>query len=143
MKSLNVERSRELCRRAHQGQLDKAGAPYYLHPFAVADLVTDEALKVLAYLHDTVEDAPEVVSVALVRDEFGDEIADALDVLTHRDGEPYSEYLLRVKSNRMAAAVKVVDLKHNMDLSRFRNPTEKDIQRVQEKYVPALRMLLE
>ena len=52
------------------------------------------------------------------------------------------DYLAKIKANPLAKAVKIQDLKHNMDLSRFSNPTEKDYARVENKYKPALEFLL-
>lgn len=120
--------------RAHDGQYDKGGSPYILHPIAVARQVSGENEKVLALLHDTVEDTD--VTNEEVRKQFGSEIADALDCLTHRDGESYGEYLSRVMTNKLAITVKLADLHNNMDLSRIKNPTEKDRKRL-EKYKAA------
>lgn len=120
---------------AHEGQRDKGGNPYLLHPIRVADLVKTEDEKVLALLHDTVEDAG--VSLEDVRERFGAEIAEALDHLTHRDGESYSEYLGRVIENPLAARVKLADLRDNMDLTRLERPTERDFRR-EKKYADAM-----
>lgn len=43
---------------------------------------------------------------------------DAVDALTRRTGETYSEYILRVKKNPTAVTVKLADLAHNLDESR-------------------------
>ena len=120
--------------RAHDGQYDKGGSPYILHPVAVASQVSGEEEKILALLHDTVEDTD--VTNEEVREQFGNVIADALDCLTHRDGESYGEYLSRVMTNNLAITVKLADLHNNMDLSRIKNPTEKDRKRL-EKYKAA------
>lgn len=124
--------------RAHDGQYDKGGNPYILHPMAVARQVSGEDEKILALLHDTVEDTD--VTNEEIRNLFGNEIADALDCLTHRDGESYNEYLLRVVTNKLAIAVKLADLHNNMDLSRIKDPTVKDKERL-EKYKKAEKLL--
>ncbi len=124
----------QLAIRAHDGQYDKGGSPYILHPIAVAKQVSGEDEKVLALLHDTVEDTD--VTNEEVRKRFGNVIADALDCLTHRDGEAYGEYLSRVMTNKLAITVKLADLHNNMVLSRIKNPTEKDRKRL-EKYKAA------
>lgn len=121
----------QLAVRAHDGQYDKGGSPYILHPIAVAKQVTDEKEKILALLHDTVEDTN--VTNDDIRKEFGNTIADALDCLTHREGESYDSYIDRVCTNPLAIDVKLADLHNNMDLSRIQNPTDKDLARV-EKY---------
>jgi hypothetical protein len=55
-------------------------------------------------------------------------ITDAIAAITKLDGELYEDYILRVKSNAIALQVKIADMKHNMDISRITNPTEKDFQ---------------
>ncbi|MGI6635101.1 MAG: HD domain-containing protein [Christensenellales bacterium] len=142
MKS-DVERARSLALELHVGQVDKAGAPYYLHPFAVADKVGSDAEKTVAYLHDTVEDG--VYTIGKARQDFGDEVADALDAITRRKGEPYMDYIDRVKQNPIARAVKVADLSENMNLWRMRDASPEDIDRavyrIKSRYIPAYKRL--
>lgn len=117
---------------AHEGQVDKAGAPYWHHPAFVADHVTSPEAKVVAWLHDVVEDS-EWTLEDLLAEGIWPEIVEGVDAITKRAGEAYESYLDRVKSNPFALAVKLADLTHNMDLSRIANPTEKDFARI-EKY---------
>ena len=46
----------EVAKKAHAGQTDKGGEPYFFHVQQVANSLTDKNAKVVAYLHDTVED---------------------------------------------------------------------------------------
>ena len=126
--------AQKICREAHAGQVDKAGAPYYLHPFAVAAKVSGEAAVITALLHDVLEDTdypPEKL-----REQFGTEIYAALQALNHHKGESYSDYIGRVIQNRLAAIVKKADMEHNMDLSRLPEITQRDIDRLEKKYKP-------
>ena len=120
---------------AHEEQRDKGGSPYILHPIRVADMVETEDEKILALLHDTVEDAG--ISLDYIRSIYGDEIADALDHMSHRDGESYTDYIGRVMENPLSARVKLADLRDNMDLSRLDGITEKDLKR-EKKYADAM-----
>ena len=79
-----VKKADAFAAKAHEGQTDKAGLPYITHPRAVAAMIEDETAKVAALLHDTVEDTD--VTLEEIRAEFGDEIAAAVDLLTHRPG---------------------------------------------------------
>lgn len=137
-----VNRARLLSVVLHSGQLDKGGMPYHLHPAWVASKCVDDDAKVVAYLHDTVEDAPNIMSVDKARTIFGDVVADALDAITKRKGETYNDYLFRVKQNPLARSVKVLDLTHNMDIKRIPNPTHKDMDRIEFKYAQARSYLL-
>lgn len=129
----------EIAQRAHKGQKDRGGRPYINHPLAVASMVEGEKEKVVALLHDVAEDTP--VSLDSLRVLFGDEIADALTLVTHEDGTDYMEYVAGTKTNPIARAVKIADLTHNMDPSRLdHEPTAKDEERF-AKYRKAKELL--
>ena len=124
----------------HSGQTDKAGLPYIGHPRAVAAKLSGETEKIVALLHDTVEDTD--ATIEEIRALFGDEAADAVQCLTHEKGVPYMEYVARIRENPLARKVKMADLTHNMDTSRLPEITERDLQRL-EKYKAAYEMLKE
>ena len=124
---------------AHQGQKDKAGQAYILHPMHVAEQMETDAEKAVAYLHDVVEDTG-VTLEDLRSMGFSDEIVDAVEAITRQDGESYDQYLQRVACNAIARRVKLADLRHNSDLSRFQHPTAADYARC-EKYQNKIRQL--
>lgn len=124
---------------AHYGQKDKAGKSYIKHPIYVARKVKGRDAKIVALLHDTVEDT--CITDEYIRNIFGDKIADAVKALTHDKSIPYAEYLQTVKKNELARKVKIYDLQHNMQLERLKVITIKDIDRV-SKYSAALEELL-
>ncbi len=128
----------DICVYAHAGQTDKAGQPYYLHPEYVAEQVAEPDEKVAALLHDVLEDTNFPLSV--LEAVFNSEVIDALKLLCHQKGMPYMEYIERLSSNKIAKAVKMADLKHNMEISRIPAPSEKDYSRL-EKYKKALAFL--
>jgi (p)ppGpp synthase/HD superfamily hydrolase len=102
---------------AHRGQVDKAGAPYILHVLRVVLRQDDETARIVAALHDVSEDAGVTIS-ALAEAGYSQEIRDAVDCLTRREGEPYEEMITRVLANRIARLVKLADLEDNMDPRR-------------------------
>ena len=127
--SPQVQRAYEIAAIAHAGQVDKAGTAYIQHPLTVASFVKTDDEKTVALLHDVVEDT--VVTLQDLRDAgFSANIVHAVDCVTKRDDESLKAYLQRVKSDPLATAVKLADLRHNSDLSRIPNPTEKDFARV-------------
>lgn len=122
---------------AHFCQVDACGMPYIIHPLHIAEQMDTEAETVVALLHDIVEDTY-VTLEALLREGFSQEIVDAVDAITHRKNEPYKDYLVRVKANPLARKVKLADIAHNMDETRFSGadrpiPIEK-INRWRNKY---------
>ena len=127
----------ELARDAHAGQVDQGGHPYILHLEEVARLVKTEEEKVVALLHDIVEDTS--VTLDDIYKTFGKVIGDAVDAMTKREGvEPFLGYLKRVQANPIARNVKIADMIHNSDLTRLPfPPREEDLQR-EEKYQIAI-----
>ena len=123
---------------AHKGQKDKAGVDYINHPLTVASFVESEDEKIVALLHDVLEDT-EFPEIAL-RILFGDKIVDSLLLLRHERGVNYFDYVAKIKSDPLARAVKLADLRHNSDLSRLPEITEKDLKRL-KKYEKAREML--
>lgn len=128
-----------IAKLAHKGQKDKAGMDYFTHPEAVAAMLDTPEEKTVGYLHDTVEDTD--VTVEEIRSVFGNEIADAVALMTHADGVPYMDYVKEIGKNPLARKVKLADLTHNMDISRIPNPAQKDYDRIENKYKPAYEYL--
>lgn len=116
----------------HRDQTDKAGFPYILHVVTVAFHVSPGLARIVALLHDIVEDTK--CTLEFIRKEFGDEIADAVDAITKRDGESYLAYLNRVRSNDLAREVKYADICDNSSETRMEALDEVDRLRLREKY---------
>ena len=113
----------------NKNAVDKGGNDYILHPFTVALMVDDSKGKIVAWLHDIVEDTTMTLD-KLLEEGFTNEIVDAVDAVTRRVGELRQDYLNRVKSNKLACMVKIADLNHNSDLTRIKKPKQRDYERV-------------
>ena len=139
MKQSQSEKAYEIAKKAHLGQVDKAGEDYIKHPEKVASFVKTDEEKAVAYLHDVIEDT-ELTLEDLNKYDFSKEVLEAVDIITKKRGEDYQSYLHSVKKNKLARAVKLADLRHNSDLTRLIKVTEKDIKR-KEKYQKAIDFL--
>ncbi|EER69077.1 HD domain-containing protein [Gemella haemolysans] len=139
MKQSQSEKAYEIAKKAHLGQVDKAGEDYIKHPEKVASFVKTDEEKAVAYLHDVIEDT-ELTLEDLNKYDFSKEVLEAVDIITKKRGEDYQSYLSSVKKNKLARAVKLADLRHNSDLTRLIKVTEKDIKR-KEKYQKAIDFL--
>ena len=139
MKQSQSEKAYEIAKKAHLGQIDKAGEDYIKHPEKVASFVNSDEEKAVAYLHDVIEDT-ELTLEDLREYGFSEEVLKAVDVITKKKGQDYQTYLNSVKENKLARVVKLADLRHNSDLTRLINITEKDIER-KEKYQKAIDFL--
>ena len=155
-----TKKAMKLCFAAHKDQVDKSGVPYVFHPFHLAEQMQDEQTTVAALLHDVaviyftfvvfqmpVDD--NFIAVAedsgctledLAAMGFDEAVINALRLLTHDKRVPYLEYVARLRTDPIARAVKLADLRHNSDLSRLDAVDEKALRRV-EKYAEAIRLL--
>jgi (p)ppGpp synthase/HD superfamily hydrolase len=124
-----LERAIAIAAGAHEGQRDKGGAPYILHPLRVMLAMSSDEDRTAAVLHDVLEDTPWTAD-ALRREGFSDAVVDAVESLTRRAGETFDDFILRARSNAIARRVKLADLADNMDLGRIREPTAADRDRI-------------
>ena len=132
----------KLCFDSHKDQVDKTGLPYVFHPFHLAEQMKDEYTTVCALLHDVAEDTDTTVEDIRAMG-FPGEVCDALKLLTHDVAAvPYMDYVADIKSNPIARAVKIADLRHNSDATRLDEIDSKMKARF-EKYERALNFLLD
>jgi (p)ppGpp synthase/HD superfamily hydrolase len=124
---------------AHNGQIDKAGKPYIFHPLHIMLQMDDEDSRIVAVLHDVVEDTLVTLDV-LKYEGFNQNIIDAIDCITRKQNEDYFDYIRRVKTNELAKLVKLFDLEHNTKLSRLKKITHKDVER-NYKYFKAITLI--
>lgn len=134
-----LEKAIQIATKAHEGQTDKGGNSYILHPLRLMDNVNSIEEKIVAVLHDVVEDT-EVSFADLEREGIPEVCIEALKLLTHAKEVPYMGYIQLISTNEIAKAVKIADLEDNSDLSRLTKVGTKDIERV-EKYTKALSIL--
>ncbi len=126
-----TKKAMQLCFEAHKDQTDKGGMPYVFHPFHVAEQMQTEETVIVALLHDVVEDTDYTID-DLQAMGFPEPVTDALTLLTHAKDVPYMEYVAAIKSNPIATAVKLADLRHNSDLSRLDSVDDKTLRRVKK-----------
>ncbi len=130
-----------LCFEAHKDQIDKSGMPYVFHPFHLAEQMKTEEETIVALLHDVAEDT-DITVEDIEKMGFSKSVVNALRLLTHEESVPYMEYVAKIKSDPIAKAVKLADLRHNSDISRLDSVDEKALERVR-KYAEAIKLLTE
>nr|WP_222592231.1 GTP pyrophosphokinase [Paenibacillus xylanexedens] len=136
---MDIESAIFVALQAHKRQLDKGGHAYILHPLAVMNRVESMEEKIVAVLHDVIEDS-EVTIEELRGLGFSEEILTAIQLLTRSTEDSYEEFIENTTTNRTARNVKIADIKENMNISRIKNPTQEDYNRL-EKYRKALERL--
>lgn len=109
--------------RVHQHQLRKDDTPYVAHCIRVAIRCDTKLEKAVALLHDTVEDSDTTLDD--LRDlDFSQEVLDAVDALSRRAGETYSDFIERVSKNELARKVKLADIADNLEDTSALDPEE-------------------
>jgi (p)ppGpp synthase/HD superfamily hydrolase len=124
-----------LAKKAHDGARRKyTDEPYFLHPLRVSEGTRDIRLKIVALLHDVLEDTPKYTSEIKLK--FPECIFELLDAVTRQHGETYDEFIDRIKyhKNPDARVIKILDIKDN--LSKL---PEGD--KLQKRYLKALEEL--
>lgn len=136
---MNLERAIQIAVEAHKGQKDKAVEPYILHPLRVMFGVTGEEARIVAVLHDVVEDCDGWTFERLENEGFAPAVIDAVASVTKRPEEEsdYIGFIMRAGENEIGRRVKISDLKDNLDLTRIAAPAQRDYDRIR-RYEEAL-----
>lgn len=133
------EKAIMIATKVHAGQKDKAGAPYLLHVLRVMMSVEKMDERIVALLHDVVEDSETTIE-ELANEGFSKKILRAVELLTKTEHKTYEDYIQEIKRNELARVVKLADLKDNMNISRLKTLTENDKLRI-KKYKAAYKFL--
>ena len=107
-----------ICFNAHCTENDKGETPYVFHPFHLAEQMETEEETCAALLHDVVEDT-NMGFADLEAEGFPKSVVDALRLLTHDEKTDYMDYVKALSGNRIAARVKLADLRHNSTAGRL------------------------
>jgi len=143
----------------HMGQKDRAGEDYILHPMEVCSIIknnltnvyrsklayndiTDEDIISTAMMHDIIEDSDLTLETLRAMNIFGQDVVDAIGILTKDDSVSYDDYIKNIAKNKIAIVVKIADLKHNSDLTRLKKVSAKDLER-NHKYIKSHKYLME
>ena len=137
----DLQRAIEIAVTAHKDQVRKDGSPYVLHPLRLMMSVNSVEEKIVAILHDVVEDTD--VTMQQIEDEgFSKEVLAALRLVTHDTSTSYEDYIANIKGNPIARVVKLADLRDNTNVFEIPTLSDKDLQRL-EKYHRAYKTLME
>jgi (p)ppGpp synthase/HD superfamily hydrolase len=136
-----IKTARKIVEHAFRDKTDLAGQPYISHLNRLEEKLKNknEEIIMVALLHDLLEDCPdwnkEVLGCFFIKS-----VVNAVDAITKRKGEKYEDYINRVQANRYATIVKIADLQDNMNITRLKEITDKDVIRL-KKYLSAYQFL--
>lgn len=141
---MNLALALTIAANNHEGQVDKLGEPYILHVLDVVLRCKTQDERIVAALHDVVEDTE--ITLETLSEYFEPHIVEAVKAITKsKTPEPYSAYLARVKANPLALAVKIADIASNLSFSRLQELKRIDPateNRLRQKYTHALEILI-
>lgn len=138
-KNMDIQKVLEFAIEKHKGQVDKLGNPYIFHPIGVSLQMQTKEEKIVALLHDILEDTNTTIE-ELKELGLSEEIIKALQLLTRDKNITYMEYIEKLSSNELAKSVKIQDLKNNMDMSR--GFSEETIKLKETRYKKAYEYLI-
>lgn len=124
----------------HQGQKDKSGKPYILHPIEVMCSVKTTEEKIVAITHDLIEDTDTTLE-DLKKLGVPDRLLKSIDSVTRRKSEDYLDFIKRVSKDKIGIKVKIADIKHNTREDRVENLDIFVVRKLMNKYYNALDLL--
>lgn len=140
---MNLDHAIQFAAKAHFGQKDKAGEPYILHPLRVMMKFDSDLFRIVAILHDVAEDMNIPVGAIRKLVSLSDQAAEAIDAITRRKDELYTDYIKRCGENPVARKVKIADLLDNFRLDRLSKLTPEQVKTLDRRYRNALEYLKE
>lgn len=132
-----IYKALEIVTTLFERDVDKGGNPYIEHLIYVYRNVSTMEEKVVALLHDVIEDK-DVTKEDLIEIGFPDKIVNDVVTLTRVRPIDYNDYIESIIKNGSIEVlnVKLADVSNNMDISRIKNPTVKDYERISKRYLP-------
>lgn len=133
-----IENTIEFIKKAHAGQIDKAGKPYWEHPLRVMLGLPANAkneTKMAALLHDTLEDTT-YTSHDLLRMGYSEVVIELVELLTNNSKQKYIDKIITLmrSGNRQAIRIKLEDIRDNLNSNRMAMLSNKDRLRLERKY---------
>ncbi len=138
---LTLESAIIISTACHEDQKDKSGMPYILHPLRVMIAMHTNEERIVAVLHDVIEDCDDIDINDLREAGFSNNVIEAIDAISKRKDETYRHYIERVSKNIIATRVKIADLQDNLSPIRIMGIPEDQINSLHKRYVESLRYL--
>ena len=129
------DKALQIAIRAHERQKDKSGHDYIMHPIRVSERCKNIDAKIVALLHDTIEDT-DVTPDYLIAEGFPEEVIDIILLVTRKENETYQQFIERAAKNPVSREVKIADLEDNMDIRRLSYISDESAERLR-KYLKA------
>jgi (p)ppGpp synthase/HD superfamily hydrolase len=137
-----LQRAIEIAVEAHANQSGRDGLPYVLHPLRMMLQMRTDPERIVAILHDVVEDNADWPLARLAEAGFDADVLQAVDDMTRREGESYEAFVRRAAQRPLARTIKKADLRDNMNIERLPTFDAQDAERL-KRYHKALVYVME
>ena len=124
----NLHKAILLASEKHINQSRWNGDPYILHPLRVMFKMNTEEEKIVAVLHDIIEDT-DVTEQDLIEAGFDKVVVNAIVSITNEEDESYEDYIMRCRENYIGRKVKREDIQDNLNV-----PEMLQMKRVDDKH---------
>lgn len=138
--NLHVQKAIEIAVKYHSNQVDKSGDIYILHPLRVMSKMDTHEERIIAVLHDILEDT--IITEDYLLSIFPVDIVEDIKLLSKINGESYEVFITRIQKSERASKIKLVDIEDNLSYTRITKLTEEHRSRLVNKYTNAKRLLL-
>ena len=138
--NMQVQTAIEIAVKYHSNQVDKSGDLYILHPMRVMNAMDTNEERVIAILHDILEDT--IVTKEYLLTLFPTDIVSDIEVLSKPKWDNYNDFILRIKENARAKKVKLADIEDNISYNRIVKLPEEMRSRLVNKYTKAKLLLI-
>lgn len=112
-----LEKAIEVARRALAGQYSSNGEPYISHSLRIMDQMSTETEKMVAVLHDVLEDSQCSIN-DLKACGFPREVIECVEQLTRNNDVTYFEYIDDISTNDICSKIKLAEIEDNKDINR-------------------------
>ncbi len=136
-----LEKAISIAVEAHKGQVDKNNQPFILHVLRVMIAGRNDDERILGALHDSIEKTHWTFE-ELKAEGFNNKILDSLVCVTKKnENEDYQAFIERIKTNRLAIKIKIIDLMDHLEMKNIFEVKKKDVDRF-NKYLKAYQELI-
>lgn len=137
-----LEKALYLSNVVHKNQVDKNGVRYDLHPLRVANQLSNPMDKIIALLHDILEEEKNSkVVVGILLTEFPSQVLENVRLLTHNKNESLESYAKRLNTSERAIRVKRAEIADNLNKKRLSTLKTEVRERLLKKYMKMLNLL--
>lgn len=126
-----IELALSIAIEAYTGKIDKGGQPYILHPLRLMARMSNDDARVVAILHDVIEDST-ITADDLLQRGIPEHLVITIQCLSRKIGESYEAFIERIALNPLARLVKMADIEDNLDVLRLVKLSPSDLERVKK-----------